>query len=150
MSKPIFVDTPVLMCCVDDQDTTKRDQARRWIAACWQRRCGRLSQQVLNEFYLQARQKYPSAVSAGDARAEVRRYQNWRPWVTDHATAETAWAIESRYGLGFWDALVVSSALRLGCETVLTDALPHGQQIDGVRILNPFLVGPDVLGATTP
>ena len=150
MSKPIFVDTPVLMCCVDDQDTAKRDQARRWIAACWQRRCGRLSQQVLNEFYLQARQKYPSAVSAGDARAEVRRYQNWRPWVTDHATAETAWAIESRYGLGFWDALVVSSALQLGCETVLTDALPHGQQIDGVRILNPFLVGPDVLGATTP
>ena len=150
MNRTVFVDTPVLLYGVDDQDTTKRDQARRWIATCWQRRCGRLSQQVLNEFYLQARKKFPSAVSAGDARAEVRRYQNWRPWVTDHPTAETAWAIESRYGLGFWDALVVSSALQLGCDSVLTDALPHHQQIDGVRILNPFLVGPDVLDATTP
>ena len=150
MSKPIFVDTPVLLQSVDDQDITRRDQARRWISACWQRRCGRLSQQVLNEFYLQARQKFPSAVAAGDARAEIRRYQNWRPWATDHATAETAWAIESRYGLDFWDALVVSSALQLGCDTVLTDALPHGQQIDGVRILNPFLVGPDVLDTPPP
>ena len=150
MSKPIFIDTPVLMYSVDDQDIVKRDQARRWIAACWQRRCGRLSQQVLNEFYLQARKKFPSTVSAGDARAEVRRYQNWRPWVTDQPTAETAWAIESRYGLGFLDALVVSSALHLGCDTVLTDALPHDQQIDGVRILNPFLVGPDVLGTPSP
>ena len=150
MSRTVFVDATVLLHAVDDQDLAKRDQARQWLGACWARRCGRLSHQVLNEFYLQARQKFPSAVSAGDARAEVRRYQNWRPWVVDHPTIEAAWAIEARYQLSFWDALVVSSAQQQGCDRLLTDALPHDQQIDGVHILNPFLVGPDVLDRPLP
>ncbi len=150
MSRTVFVDATVLLYAVDDQDLAKRDQARRWLAACWERRCGRLSHQVLNEFYLQARQKFPSAVSAGDARAEVRRYQNWRPWASDHPTVEAAWAIEARYPLGFWDALIVASAQQQGCDSLLTDALPHGQQIDGVHILNPFTVGPETLDPPAP
>ena len=79
----------------------------------------------------------------------MRRYQNWRPWVIDHATVETAWAIESRYGLSYWDCLIVSSAQQQGCEWLLTEDLQHNQQIDGVRILNPFLVGPEVLDAAS-
>ena len=141
----VFVDTNVLLYCVDDRDPAKRDQARRWIAACWERRCGRLSNQVLNEFYSNARKKFPSALSAGDARAEVRRYQNWRPWVIDHPTVETAWAIESRYQLSYWDALIVSAAQQQGCEWLLAEDLQHNQQIDGVRVINPFLLGPEVL-----
>jgi predicted nucleic acid-binding protein len=31
---------------------------------------------------------------------------------------------------------------------LLTEDLQHGQRIDKVQILNPFLVGPDVLDAT--
>ena len=150
MSRTVFVDAAVLLHAVDDRDLAKRDQARRWLAACWERRCGRLSHQVLNEFYLQARQKFPSTVSAGDARAEVRRYQNWRPWVTDQPTVEAAWAIEARYQLGFWEALIVSSAQQQGCDSLLTDALPHGQQIDGVHILNPFILGPETLALPAP
>ena len=150
MSRTVFVDAAVLLHAVDDQDLAKRDQARRWLAACWARRCGRLSHQVLNEFYLQARQRFPSAVSAGDARAEVRRYQNWRPWAIDHPTVEAAWAIEARYQLGFWDALIIASAQQQGCDSLLTDALPHGQQIDGVHLITPFTVGPETLDPPAP
>ena len=149
MTRLVFVDTNVLLYGVDDKDLAKRDLARRWITACWQQRCGRLSTQVLNEFYANARKKFPSAISAGDARAEVRRYQNWRPWVIDHATVETAWAIESRFGFSYWDSLIVSSAQQQGCEWLLSEDLQHNQQIDGVRILNPFLVGPEVLDAAS-
>ena len=145
----VFVDTKVLLYCVDDRDQAKRDQARRWIAACWERRCGRLSTQVLNDFYSNARKKFPSALSAGDARADVRRYQNWRPWVIDHPTVETAWAIESRYQLSYWDALVVSAAQQQGCAWLLSEDLQHNQQIDGVRVINPFLLGPEVLDLPT-
>ena len=147
MSTTVFVDTNVLLYCVDDRDLAKRDRARGWISACWERRCGRLSVQVLNEFYSKARQQFPSAISAGDARAEVRRYQHWRPWQVDHPTVETAWAIESRNGLNYWDALIVASAQQQGCRYVISEDLPHGQQIDSVQILNPFLVGPEVLDA---
>ena len=141
----VFLDTNVLLYGVDDKDLAKRDRARAWVAACWTQRCGRLSTQVLNEFYVNARRKFTSAV---DARAEVRRYQHWQPWVIDHPTVEIAWAVESRYGLHYWDALMVAAAQQQGCTVLLTEDLQHDQQIDGVRIINPFLVGPEMLATS--
>ena len=146
----VFLDTNVLLCAFDDKDAARRDRSRAWIATCWQRRCGRVSTQVLNEFYANARRRFSSAISAGDARAEVRRLQHWRPWAIDHPTIETAWAVESRYGLSYWDALRVAAALQQGCTLLLTEDLPHDLQIDGVRIVNPFLVGPELLDAPAP
>jgi predicted nucleic acid-binding protein len=141
----LFVDTNVLLYAADDRDVAKRDRARQWLAVCWSRRCGRLSTQVLNEFYWNARKKFPTALAAGDARAEVRRYQLWQPWVVDHATVESAWAAESRWQLSYWDALMVAAAQQQGCSMLLTEDLQHDQVIDGLRILNPFLVGPEIL-----
>ena len=143
----IFLDTNVFLYGIDDRDADKRDRARAWIAVCWRRHCGRLSTQVLNEFYVNVRRKFPRQPAQGDARAEIRRYQHWRPWTVDHATVETAWAVESRYGLSYWDALMVAAAQQQGCTLLLTEDLQHDQQIDGVRIVNPFLVGPELLDA---
>lgn len=139
----------MLVYCHDDRDVVKRDAARRWVAACWQRRCGRLSTQVLNEFYSVARRKFSDVLSPGDARVEVRRYQAWQPWAIDHATVETAWGVESRFGLGFWDALIVASAQTLGCAMLLSEDMQHGRLIDGLRIVNPFEAGPEALDAAT-
>ena len=147
MNTLVMLDTTVLLACFDDRDPAKRDGARRWVGACWTRRCGRTSSQVLHEFYKQARSRFATAIAAGDARAEVRRYQHWKPWQADHPTVETAWAIESRFGLNYWDALVVAAAQHQGCRYLLTENLPHGQQIDRVQVLNPFLVEPDLLDA---
>jgi len=141
----VFVDTNVLLHCFDDVEPTKRDRARSWIAMCWERRCGRTSVQVLNEFYSNARRKFPHAITAGDARAEVRRYQHWQPWAVDHPTVETAWAVESRFGLNYWDALIVAAAQAQGCDYLITEHLQHEQRIDSVQIVNPFLVGPELL-----
>jgi predicted nucleic acid-binding protein len=148
----VFVDTNVLLYAVDDEDPAKRDRARDWLAACWQHRCGRLSTQVLNEYYVNAKKKFARAVTQGDARAEIRRYQHWKPWLIDHPTMETAWAVEARYGLSYWDALMVAAAQHMGCTLLLTEDLQHNQQIDSLTIINPFITGPEVLGvpATTP
>jgi predicted nucleic acid-binding protein len=145
-----FLDTNVLLYCVDDRVADKRDRAQQWVTACWTRRCGRISAQVLNEFYANARKKFPTAISAGDARAIVRRYQHWNPWQNDQATVETAWAIESRYGFGWSDALVIAAAQQQGCRYLVSEDLQHGQQVDSVQILNPFEIGPDVLDREPP
>ena len=141
----VFVDTNVLLYGIDDRDPIKRDRSRAWLATCWERRCGRLSTQVLNEFYANVRKKFSAALSADDARAEVRRYQSWLPWVIDHATIESAWSIESRCQLNYWDALMVAAAQHQGCHTLLTEDLQHDQRIAGLRIVNPFVLGPEVL-----
>ncbi len=146
----VFVDTNVLVYAEDRAYHAKHEVARGWLRALWLRRSGRVSTQVLNEFYNVATRRLQPAMPAGDARAEVRRYQRWQPWMVDHATVEAAWAVESRYGLSYWDALMVAAAQQQGCAALLTEDLQHDQLIDGVRILNPFLVGPEWLDAPTP
>lgn len=145
MTVLVFVDTGVLLQAVDDKAPGKRDQARDWLSACWQRRCGRVSMQVLSDFYVSACKRFTGPSAGGDARAEIRRYQYWRPGVIDQPTVDAAWAVESRYRLGYWDALVVASAQQQGCALLITEDLPHDLQIDGVRIVNPFTLGPELL-----
>lgn len=141
----VFVDTNVLLYSEDGADTVKQARAVEWLRQLWLRRCGRLSTQVLNEFYANATRKVRPPMPAGDARAEVRRYQRWQPWQLDHATVESAWSIESRYGLHYWDALIVASAQAQSCDYLITEDLQHEQRIDSVQIVNPFLVGPELL-----
>jgi predicted nucleic acid-binding protein len=146
VSRTVFVDTHVLLYCFDPRDPAKQAAARAWVAYCWQHQCGRISTQVLNEFYSNARKKFSSAIASGDARAEVRRYQHWQPWAIDHATVESAWAIESRFDLGYWDALIVAAAQQQGCGHLLSEDLQHGQHMDGVDIVNPFKSTPQQIG----
>jgi predicted nucleic acid-binding protein len=144
----VFVDTNVLIYAEDVANRVKQQAALAWLRELWVRRRGRVSSQVLNEFYVNVTRKIKPGMPAGDARAEVRRYQRWQPWSLDHATVESAWAVESRHGLSYWDALIVASAQAQGCTVLLTEDLRHDQMIDKVRILNPFLVGPEVLDAS--
>ncbi len=143
----VFVDTNVLLYAEDRAHSGKHAVARTWLRELWLRRSGRLSTQVLNEFYVIATRKLKPPMPPGDARAEVRRLQRWQPWVVDHATVESAWAVESRFGVNYWDALMVAAAQQQGCDYLLTEDLQHEQLMDGVRILNPFLVGPERLDA---
>jgi predicted nucleic acid-binding protein len=145
----VFVDTNVLIYTEDVADKVKQAAALGWMRELWVRRCGRVSAQVLNEFYVNVTRKIKPPMSAGDARAEVRRYQRWQPWVLDHSTVESAWAVESRYGLSYWGALIVASAQAQGCALLLTEDLQHDQLIDKVRIVNPFRAGPEMLDTLT-
>jgi predicted nucleic acid-binding protein len=141
----VFVDTNVLVYAEDRAHPDKHLAARRWLRELWMRRQGRLSTQVLNEFYVTVTRKLVPAMPAGDARAEVRRFQRWQPWLPDHATVESAWAVESRFGLHFWDALMVASAQQQGCRWLLSEDLQHDQSFDTVRVVNPFMAGPELL-----
>ena len=41
--------------------------------------------------------------------------------------------------------MIVAAAQHQSCTLLLTEDLPHGQIIDKLRIINPFLVGPQSL-----
>ena len=144
---PVFVDTNVLLYSEDAADAVKQARATAWLRELWLRRMGRISNQVLNEFYVNATRKLQPPMPQGDARAEVRRYQRWQPWVLDHATVETAWSVQSRFQLSYWDALVVASAQAQGCRYLLSEDMQHMQVMDQVQVINPFLSGPEMLDA---
>jgi predicted nucleic acid-binding protein len=141
VTDPVFVDTSVLLASEDGARPAERQQVLAWLQPLWAERTGRLSTQVLQDFYLTATRLNPP-MPQGDARAEVRRYQHWQPWAPDQATVESAWSLESRFGLYFADALIVAAAKAQGCTRLLSLGLPHEAQFDSVQILNPLRIAP--------
>lgn len=144
----VFVDTKVLISAEDGAEADKQHSALDWIERLWRARSGRLSTQVLNEFYVNVTRKLKPAMPQGDARARVRRYAaGWNPWQIDHATVETAWAMEARHGLQYWDCLVLAAAQHSGCTLVLSEDMQHEGRFGAVQVINPFLASIDeVLG----
>jgi len=142
----VFVDTSVLICSEDGADEAARAAVMDWLRVLWLRRLGRVSTQVLNDFYAQVTTRITPPMPNGDARAEVRRYQRWQPWAIDHATVESAWSIESRFGLPYVDALIVAAAKAQGCSLLLSLELPAELQLDSVQIINPLLTSPSSKG----
>jgi predicted nucleic acid-binding protein len=57
MTAPIFVDTSVLIYALDQGNLNKYHAARDWRAELWKSRRGRISYQVLQEFYVQVTKK---------------------------------------------------------------------------------------------
>ena len=143
MTAPVFVDTSVFICAVDQADLRKQQAARSWRAELWKSRRGRTSFQVLQEFFVNVTQKAMS--SREDARAEVRDLLAWNPVPVNAVTLEHGWKIQDRYKLSFWDALIVAAAKQALCGYLLTEDLQAGQNIEGIVVIDPFRAAPDTL-----
>lgn len=142
----VFVDTNVLLYAQDPRVPAKKLAAEAWLARCWREARGRISSQVLHEFYANVRRLAPS-LPVEESRVVVRRYRAWTPWPVDDVTVDLAWEIQDRWQLSIWDAMIVAAAQMQGCEVLLTEDLQHDQRIDKVRIVNPFMAGPELLDA---
>lgn len=140
MSDLVFVDTNVLIYALDEADPAKQHAARIWRAELWRSRSGRISFQVLQEFYVKVAHKWPGARK--DARSEVRDLLAWKPVPVDSEILEQAWKIQDRYQLSFWDALIVAAALAASCKYLLTEDLQPDQRLDSLIVVNPFLRNP--------
>ncbi len=138
MTAPVFVDTDVLVHRLDARDGDKQARADEWLTALWETRRGRLSYQVLQEFYVTVTRKLRPGLSAEEGRSAVRALLAWHPLAVDRRVVEGAWLLEDRYSLSWWDALIVSAAQVEGCPILLTEDLQHDQEFDGVRAVSPF------------
>ena len=143
MTAPVFVDTNVLICAVDTADRRKHEAARAWRTELWKSSRGRISFQVLQEFFAKGTQKWPAA--RDDARAEVRDLLKWKPVIVDDLVIERGWKIQDRYKISSWDALIVAAAKQSSCAYLLTEDLHAVQEIEGITVINPFLVAVDEL-----
>jgi predicted nucleic acid-binding protein len=146
MTANVFVDTNVLIYALDAGDLFKQRIAQQWRSELWKRRNGRISYQVLQEFYATVTRKWVGAQQ--DVREEILDLLNWQPVTIDFVIIDNAWRIQDRYQLSFWDSLIVAAAKSASCRYLLTEDLHPGQKIDGVTVVNPFVFGPEqLLGA---
>jgi len=135
---PVFVDTNLLVYARDTSDPTKHARAGEWMRHLWETGDGRLSIQVLQEYYVTVTRKLRPGLAKDTARADVQDLSAWRPTAIDVEGLEVAWSIEDRFDLSFWDSLIVAAAHVAGCGVILTEDLQHGMDLDGVRVVDPF------------
>jgi predicted nucleic acid-binding protein len=138
MSGKVFVDTNILVYSMDASEPEKCPVARNWLGRLWQERSGCLSYQVLGEFYITVTGKLSPGLDPLEAREILRSLFAWRPLHVDSAAIERAWQLADRFSLHFWDALIVAAANLCEADTLLSEDLQAGMEIDGTRIMNPF------------
>jgi predicted nucleic acid-binding protein len=144
----IFVDTNVLLYWMDMQDTPKATRAREWIDACWDSGAGRLSWQVLHEFYSNATRKMQ--VPAAEARRHVKLFGLWQADGINLEVVERCWYWTDKAQVSYWDGLILASAEKLGCSILLSEDFQAGRNYEGVRVVNPFQQSPREIGLSPP
>jgi predicted nucleic acid-binding protein len=138
MSGKTFIDTNVLIYAHDIDAGAKHQIAKSVLRGLWSERTGVLSVQVLQEFYVNVTRKIAKPLSKDLARLVVSSYAIWCTETTSTEIA-SAFRIEDEARIGFWDALIVSSASKNGATRILSEDLNAGQRIAGILIENPFV-----------
>ncbi len=138
MTGPAFVDTNVLVYSRDAGEPVKQGKARNLLGLLWKSRQGRLSQQVLQEYYVTVTRKLKPGLPKSDARSDIDALLAWQPLTATTENFAQAWEIEDRFGLSWWDSLIVTSALQCRCQVLFSEDMQDGLEIGSLRIVNPF------------
>jgi len=132
-----FFDTNVLLYCDDSANPEKQQKALDLVVEHRREDTGVVSLQVLQEYFVSVTRKF--GLDPGLAREKVEVYSRFR--VAETAITDVLAAIDLHrlHGFSFWDALVIRCAQQSGCRVLLTEDMQHGQIVNGVRIVNPFI-----------
>jgi predicted nucleic acid-binding protein len=137
LSVRTFFDTNVLTYSDDPRDPAKQAKALNLIEDHLRLRKGVVSLQVLQEYFVSATGKLKLDSELAKQRVRVfALFHVAEPTITDILAAID---IHRFHGFSFWDALVLRMAKQSGCRVLLTEDMQHGQEFDGVKIVNPFL-----------
>ena len=139
-----FVDSSVLLYSVDPAEPWKRVRATEWLAALWATGRGRLSWQVLDEFYWNAVRKMRLKPVA--AREIVEDMSHWRPVDSSLGLIQQAWHWMDAAQLSYWDALILAAAQRSGAVYLLSEDFHSERRYQDVQVLNPFAQTPAEFG----
>ena len=128
---------------------TLRARACKRVHFCWQTRSGRISSAGAQRAVQPPSSAFPApkrlqAVRPGAPPARVAAA------APGCLTPSMALDLQDRYGLGYWDALIVSSAHQQGCRYLLTEACCTTRVLDAVRAINPFVLPPPQTNWTLP
>ncbi|MGY6586740.1 MAG: PIN domain-containing protein [Wenzhouxiangella sp.] len=138
MTDLYFVDTNVLFYARDTTEPRKHQAAREWLRHLWSNRTGRISTQVLKEYYQVVTRRLQPGMPTEEAREDIRGLQTWNPVEINATTLEMAWVVEDRHGFSWWDSLIIASAQQANCRYLLSEDLQDGQTIGELSVINPF------------
>jgi len=138
MNDRCFVDTNILVYARDAAAGTKQQQADALIRELWGSRRGRLSVQVLNEYFVTVTRKLAPGMEPDAAWRDVEALRAWEPVALDWNLLARAHGVFGRFSLSWWDSLIVTAAELSGCDVLYSEDLQAGAIYGNVRVVNPF------------
>ena len=132
-----FVDTNVLVYAHDRKADRKRMRSSELLKRLAANNSGALSIQVLTEFYVVATRKL--RITSEEVEEIILDFGAWTLHRPSHTDLVRSAALHRRYKVNWWDALIMNSALELGCDVLWSEDFSHGQQYGAVTVRNPFL-----------
>jgi predicted nucleic acid-binding protein len=142
MTGGFFLDTNVLVYGYDRAQPVKQARALRLMDSLTATGDGVISAQVLSELFAVLTRKLPERLPAEAALERLEACR--RIWTVVALTAETillAARAAHEFQMSIWDAQIWAAARLSGVPIVLTEDMPSGARIGGVRYVNPFAEG---------
>jgi predicted nucleic acid-binding protein len=137
MSALDFLDTNVLVYAYDAADPRKQQIAQRLVK---QALAGDAvaSSQVLAEFASTLLHKISPPANVADVTDILDALAPLKLVATDSDTVRRAVEARGRYGIHFYDGMIVAAAERGGCTRIWSEDMNCGQTYFGVMVENPF------------
>lgn len=135
-----FIDTNIVIYSVDVADPAKQRTAQLLQDRLLAQHQGVVSTQVIQEFLNACLRKLQPCLTPADA-LDIAERILWPICKVSpsYALHHRAMALHQRFGFSFYDSLIVAAALQAGCTRLYSEDLQHGQQIERLTIVNPFL-----------
>ena len=138
MSADDFLDTNVFVYLFDEADESKRRQAEILVNNVLVRRTGCISFQVVQETLNVLNRRTETPVDRLREFLDDILVPLWQVNPTASLYRD-AISLQGRHGFSFYDSLIVAAALEAGCTRLYSEDLQHGQRIQGLTIVNPFM-----------
>lgn len=136
MTGPDFLDTNVLVYAYDTTDARKQHIAQELVRRALAGEAV-VSVQVIAEFAATLLHKISPAASAEEVTALLDTLAPIRVVAPDTGTVRRAVEARHRYGVHFWDGMILASAERGGCGRVWSEDFNAGQKYFGFTVENP-------------
>ena len=133
-----FVDANIVVYAHDQTAGTKQARARDLLVRLTDARTGRLSVQVLQEFYWIVTRKVPTPLKPETALEVVEDLSEWPVFSPASQHVVQAALLGKERAITFWDAMIVTAAIESGADTLWSEDLGDGARYEGVTVRNPF------------
>jgi predicted nucleic acid-binding protein len=132
-----FIDTNIFFYAIDSRDPKKQARARALISEAARAGEGVVSAQVVQEFANNAMKKlYFTPEETATLCAAFADHTLVKP---DLGLITNALNLMKSASLSFWDACIIAAAEQAQCKVLFTEDLNPGQQIGGMKVVNPFI-----------
>jgi predicted nucleic acid-binding protein len=142
MTGDVFIDTSVLVYAYDRAAGLKQERALETLDYLATSSRGRLSVQILGEFFRATTRRLKPPLPVAAARTELSMLA--RAWpivpITPLVVLEAARGVD-QHRLSYWDAQIWATARLSQIDVVLSEDFSDGQVVDGVTFRNPFTSG---------